>query len=66
MISEEYEDYTITNDVGNRAGMLIIKAAKGPTPNYLAGSFTSMTKAKQAIDEYKRSKMPRMSKAANG
>jgi hypothetical protein len=60
-MTEEYGDYIIESCVGQFAGLLMIKANKGRLPDCLAGKYTSLSKAHQAIDEYKRSLKPRVS-----
>jgi hypothetical protein len=56
--SETYENYVITNDVGNLSALLKIKPERGKTPTILSGHYTSVVKARAAIDEYKRGARP--------
>lgn len=64
MTTETYEDYVIENETGRFAALLKVKSKEGRLPNALAGHYTSLTKAKQAIEEYKRTLKPKVSRVA--
>lgn len=62
MITEQYEGFKMESKAGNASSMLMInRDGAGKLPVALAGSYTSITQARKAIDNYLRSIKPRRS-----
>lgn len=64
MISESYEEFVLESGKGNLASYISVKRdGAGKIPESLGGMYTSVNAARKAVDEYKRTLKPRMSKA---